>query len=143
MRLYLQSVNGGQARPLSPDIFLGSIAISPDGKWIAGDDRDARLVVAARDGGQRRIIPTASPSSPVGWSADSQSLLVRDMGSVPARVSRIDLASGRAKAWREIGPANLTGVQAIFRLFFTPDLRSYVYSFDRMLVQLYLAEGLK
>jgi eukaryotic-like serine/threonine-protein kinase len=143
MRLYLQAVNGGKARPLSPDIFFGSAAISPDGKWIAGADQDARLVVVARDGAQRRIIPTANPVQAAGWSADSNSVLVRDMRSVPAQVSSIDLATGRAKVWREIGPANLTGVQAIYNLFITPDLRSYVYSFDRMLVKLYLAEGLK
>jgi hypothetical protein len=99
--------------------------------------------VVARDGAQRRIIPTATPVQAAGWSADSRSVLVRDMRSVPARVSSIDLATGRAKLWREIGPANLTGVQAIYNLFITPDLRSYVYSFDRMLVKLYLAEGLK
>ena len=143
MRLYLQAANGGKPRPLSPDIFLSSVVISTDGKWIAGADLNARLTVCAVDGGQRRIIPTAKPVSPVGWTSDSRSILVRDIRSVPARVSSIELATGRAKPWREIGPSNLAGVQAIYRLFITPDLRSYVYSFDRVLVQLYLADGLK
>jgi hypothetical protein len=68
---------------------------------------------------------------------------VRDMRSLPARVSSIDVATGASKPWREIGPSNLTGVEAIYRLMVTPDLRSYVYSADRVLVQLFLAEGLK
>jgi len=143
MRFFLQSVNGGRARPLSPDIFLGSPVISPDGKWIAGTDQDVKLVVVAWDGSQRRIIPTENAVETVGWSADSRSVLVCARRSVPARISSIDLVTGRAKFWREIGPTNLNGVQAIYKLLITPDMRSYVYSFDRVLVQLYLADGLK
>jgi hypothetical protein len=143
MRLYIQDVDGGKARPLSPDIFMGFTVISPDGKWIAGEDQDGKLMILARDGGQRRTIPVPSPVQPVTWSVDGRSVLVRDSRSVPAKISVIDVATGRIKPWHEIGPSNLNGVQAIYRLFVTPDLKSYVYSFDRMLVQLYLADGLK
>ncbi len=143
MRLYIQDVNGGKARPLSPDIFMGFTVISPDGNWIAGEDQDGKLTIVARDGGQRRTIPGPYSVQPVGWTADGRSVLVRESRSVPGRISAIDVATGRAKPWREIGPSNLNGVQAIYRLFVTPDLKSYVYSFDRMLVQLYLADGLK
>ncbi|HLK19630.1 MAG TPA: hypothetical protein VKT81_11760, partial [Bryobacteraceae bacterium] len=143
MRLYVQDVSGGKARPLTPDIFMGFTVISPDGRWIAGEDQDGKLTIVAREGGQRRTIPVPSPVQPVTWTADGRAVLVRDSRSVPAKVSSIDVATGRIKPWREIGPSNLTGVQALYRLFVTPDLKSYVYSFDRMLVQLYLAEGLK
>lgn len=143
MRLYLQDVKGGPARLLSPDLYLGSVVISPDGKRIAGADQDARLVVAGRDGAGLRIIPTTMPASPVGWSADGRSVLIRDLRSVPAAITSVDIETGQAKLWREIAPANLTGVQAIYRIYITPSLRSYVYSFDRQLVQLYLADGLK
>ena len=105
--------------------------------------RTAKLTIVARDGGQRRTIPGPYSVQPVGWTADGRSVLVRESRSVPGRISTIDVATGRAKPWREIGPSNLNGVQAIYRLFVTPDLKSYVYSFDRMLVQLYLADGLK
>ena len=68
---------------------------------------------------------------------------MRDFGRVPSKVYRIDVATGHSKLWTEVGPTNLTGVQNIFRLFYTPDERSYVYSFDRTMAQLYLADGLR
>lgn len=143
MRLYVQDLSGGKARPLTPDIFMSFTVISSDGQWIAGEDQDGKLAIVARDGGQRRTIAVPSPVQPITWTADGKSVLVRDSRGVPAKVSTIDVATGRMKPWREIGPSNLTGVQAIYRLYVTPDLKAYVYSFDRMLVQLYLAEGLK
>lgn len=143
MHLYVQAVNGGAPRPLAQGVYLSGPAISPDGKWIAGADQDGRLIVCASNGDQPRVVATAKHVWPVGWSADSQSVLVRASRTVPARVSVINLATGRAIPWREIGPANLTGVEAVYRLFVAPDMRSYVYSFDRLLAKLYLAEGLK
>jgi len=143
MQLYLQDVNGGKPMPLSPALFLNSVEISPDGKWIAGNNEDGKLVVSGSDGAHPHILATKNLVSAAGWSADSRCVLVRDMRSLPARVSSINAATGASKPWREIGPSNLTGVEAIYRLMVTPDLRSYVYSADRVLVQLFLAEGLK
>ncbi len=142
MRLYLQAVNGDKPRPISPEIFLGEVVISQDGKWIAGSDLEGKLIVCDRDGGKRRTIPTEDPGVPVGWTADSRSLLVRDR-RVPAKVWSVDVVTGRSSSWREIGPSNLAGVQGIYRLFVTPDRKSYFYSFDRVLVQLFLADGIK
>jgi WD40 repeat protein len=143
IRLYQQSVIGGKPIALTPEIFLRYVEISPDGKWIAGSDPDARLVIRSVEGGELRPVVTTQPLFPVRWSSDGRTLLVRDFGGVPAKVYRIDVATGRSKLWTEIGPTNLTGVQNIYRLFCTPDERSYVYSFDRMVAQLYLADGLR
>jgi DNA-binding winged helix-turn-helix (wHTH) protein/Tol biopolymer transport system component len=143
IRLYQQSVIGGKPIALTPEIFLRYVEISPDGKWIAGSDPDARLVIRSVEGGELRPVVTTQPLFPVRWSSDGRTLLVRDFGRVPAKVYRIDVATGRSKLWTEIGPTNLTGIQNIYRLFCTPDERSYVYSFDRMVAQLYLADGLR
>jgi hypothetical protein len=53
------------------------------------------------------------------------------------------VSSGRLTRWQRIGPAEATGVQAILRLFYTPDGNSYVYSFERHMAQLYITEGWK
>jgi hypothetical protein len=143
LRLYLQAVNGGKPQPLVPEIYLRTVVISPDGKWIAGANQDSRLVVCALEGNERRLIPTRQAILPVAWSADSRSVLVRDLGAVPATLYRIDLADGRITEWKTIGPANSSGVASIIRLLYTPNQRSYVYSYQRNLAQLYLADGWK
>lgn len=143
IRLYRQSVAGGKPVALAPEIYLRSVEISPDGKWIAGTGADSRLVIRSVEGGEVRPMATTQPLFPIAWSADGRTLLVRDFGKVPAKIYRIDIATGHTKLWTEVGPTNLTGVQNILRLFYTPDERSYVYSFDRTVAQLYLADGLR
>jgi Tol biopolymer transport system component len=143
LHLYLQAVNGGKPQPLTPEIYLRTVVISPDGKWIAGADQDSRLVVCALEGGERRLISTPRAILPVAWSSDGRSVLVRDLGAVPATLYRVDLSSGRSAEWKTIGPANPSGVQTIVRLLYTPNEKSYVYSYQRNLSQLYLADGWK
>jgi DNA-binding winged helix-turn-helix (wHTH) protein/Tol biopolymer transport system component len=143
LRLYLQAVNGGQPQPLMPEIFLRTVVISPDGKWIAGANQDSQLVVCELEGSERKLIPTPQAILPVAWSSNGRSVLVRDLGAVPATLYRIDLSSGRIAEWKTIGPANPSGVQTIIRLLYTPNEKSYVYSYQRNLSQLYLADGWK
>jgi eukaryotic-like serine/threonine-protein kinase len=143
LRLYLQALNGDMPHPLAPEIYVRNVVVSQDGKWIAGANQDSQVVVCSVAGRERRLIPTKEPLLPVAWSADGLTVLARDLGPVPATIYRIDVSSGRLKRWQSIGPAEGTGVQDIIRLFYTPDGNSYVYSFERLMAQLYLTEGWK
>lgn len=58
------------------------------------------------------------------------------------KVFRRDLITGRREAWREITPADPTGILSFWPLL-SADGRSYVYSFWRSLSSLYLVEGLR
>jgi hypothetical protein len=86
---------------------------------------------------------TEQPLLPVVWSADGRTLLVRDLGALPATLYQIDLPTGHVKPWKKIRPSDLAGLRAIVRLFVTPDERFYAYSFERDLAQLYLTDGWK
>lgn len=141
--LYLQSVNGGKAQPFAPQTYLRNVMISPDGKQIAGNDQDGKLVVLPVDGGPARPIEALPYGAAAGWSADSSELLVRELGMDPVHVYRIDLATGHSKLWSDIEPMHPTGVQSLSRLFYARDQKSYVYSFNRILAKLYLVSGLK
>jgi hypothetical protein len=45
--------------------------------------------------------------------------------------------------WKQLRPADSTGVLAIIAAVSTTDGHSYAYSFDRWLSDLYLVDGLK
>jgi hypothetical protein len=45
--------------------------------------------------------------------------------------------------WKEIAPSDRAGVEAGFTLQITPDGKYYAYSFQRLLSDLYLIEGLR
>jgi serine/threonine protein kinase len=58
-------------------------------------------------------------------------------------VTHRDLDTGRRELWKQIMPADRTGVVAIRGILPTPDGRAYAYSYLRALSELYVVEGLK
>lgn len=71
-----------------------------------------------------------------------KSLLLRTP-NLPVNVTRVDLATGRREAFKQIVPADPAGVQAIPTLWFSADGKSYAYSVGRILSDLFVVDGLK
>jgi predicted Ser/Thr protein kinase len=148
-RLFLQSLDGGRPRPISPEGVTPAIAISPDGNLAAAVAPDQKIVLYPVDGGEPRQVPGAVGGDfPVQWSADGRSLYIRQRPELfsPARIFRLDVKTGERVLWRELFPedsAGVTGVATLSRrVRLTPDGRSYAYTYHRILSDLYLVEGL-
>jgi hypothetical protein len=62
---------------------------------------------------------------------------------MPARVEICDIATGARRPWREIVPPDPAGVLAVGPILIAPDGNSYVYSYRRVLDDLFLVTGLK
>jgi len=60
-----------------------------------------------------------------------------------AKVSLLQLATGRYQPWKVLHPADPTGVNAITGLTVADDGQSYVYSYRRVLSDLYVVDGWK
>ena len=64
-----------------------------------------------------------------------------------SRIYKLDLATGRKELWREIAIPDPAGIMIVGpefpTLLLTPDGSSYVYSYLRVLSDLYLVNGLK
>jgi hypothetical protein len=80
---------------------------------------------------------------PIIWSADNLSLYIYQPGELPARVDRLELATGQRVLWRQLMPSDPAGVENIGPILLTPDAKAYVFGYHRMLADLYLVEGLK
>jgi hypothetical protein len=145
-RLYVQDVDGGKQRAITPEGFavsFGGRAISPDGRWIAALAPDRKIVILPADGGTPRPLPGSTEEEMAwGWTADSRSLYVGRIAA-PARVEICDVATGARRPWREIVPPDPAGVLAIGPILITPDGGSYVYSYRRVLDDLFLVTGLE
>jgi len=59
------------------------------------------------------------------------------------RVYRLDLKTGKRTLWKELMPSDPAGVENIGPIYMTPDARTCVFGYHRMLADLYLVEGLK
>ena len=96
------------------------------------------------DGGAPRPLPGVRNGDDILlWSADGRSILVLRRPSMPARIDRVDIATGRATLWREIAPADRTGMITVASVLISDDENTLSYSVRRLLSELYLVDGLK
>ncbi len=144
VRLFLMDLETGKSRPLTPEGYrLFASCVSPDGKRAAVLGPDRRVYTYPLEGGEPTPVPAIGPlDRVVGWSADGRIVLLR-LAELPARVSRLDAASGRIEPWKQVMPADAAGVSGIGRIYLTPDGSSYVYGYTRVLSDLYVVDGLK
>ena len=69
-------------------------------------------------------------------------VLVRVDGS-RGEIHRLDLATGERRLWRELAPPDPVGLFGVPRVLLSADGQSYVYSYVRLLDELYLIDGLR
>ena len=146
-RLFVQDLSGGKsARPVTPE-GVGAIGeISPDGKLVAAISPDHKLMLYPLEGEQPpRLVSGATPNDAlIRWHSDNHTLYVYQRGELPTTIYRLDVESGRRELWRELMPADMTGVAISSpHIVITPDGKSYAYSYYRNLSQLYAVDGLK
>ncbi len=141
VRCYVQDVAGGKPRPVTPE-GTSQVFVRPDGREILVKTSGGELDLFPVDGGEPRPVPGAdADDSVIRWCADGRFLIVARGGEVPARVERLDVATGRRELVRTIGPAELTGVLQVGPFAFSDDARSYAYACRRMSSHLFLVEG--
>ena len=144
-RLWVQDLAGGKPRPVSPEgVGAYPLTVSPDGKFVSAAGADRRPWLYPVDGGQP--IPVeglAAGEALTQWSPDGRFLYAGDISSLPARIFRIERATGRRELWKELMPSDPAGVLAIFGAQASADGRSYAYTYARDLSDLFLVEGVK
>jgi Tol biopolymer transport system component len=138
--LYTQSIDGSNLKALQPEIWLTKVAISPDGAKIAGLHPTKNLVVLDAEGGAPVEIPLGFPATPLRWSEDGRYLFV-STNEVPARILRIDVQAGTYAVWKIVAPSDLAGVNQIFTMLLTGDAKTAIYSYERMLSEVYVVNG--
>ena len=65
------------------------------------------------------------------------------MAKYPAEIFQLDVATGRRHLWKTLIPPDPAGVYSIIEFQVTPTGHAYVYSYTRLLSQLFLVRGLK
>ncbi len=142
-RSYLLDTQGGTPHPLTPEGTIGGLP-TPDGKFVlAVDAKRARWLYPIAGGEPVKLNFVPNPDERImGFFDGGKSLLVRT-ASVPVKVTRVDIATGRREPFKEIMPADPAGVQAIPTIRFSTDGKSYAYSIGRILSDLFVVDGLK
>jgi serine/threonine protein kinase/Tol biopolymer transport system component len=144
-RLFLWELSSGKPHAISPEGYRTfSRTVSPDGKLVAVRGPDQRLYLYPIAGSEPAAIPgLTADDTPTAWSSDGRFLYVYRRRELPARVYRLEVATGRKELWKELMPFDAAGVTAISPPLVTPDGKTYAYGYIRTLSDLYLVEGLK
>jgi serine/threonine protein kinase len=136
-------------KPVSPENIWGDayrpFAVSPDGRYVAGMTSQQTIAIYAADGAAPPINVGGAEAGevPIQWSSDAASLLVYRPTALPARVFRVNLATGARELWKEFTPTDPAGVYKIAPICVTADGGAYAYDALRMLSDLYVADGLR
>jgi len=145
-RLYLQDLASGAIRALSPEGYraAGRLAVSPAEKSVPVVGPDRKPYLYPLQGGEPVALAGATFEDRwIGWTPDGQFLFLYRVGEIPAKVYRLEVASGRREVWRELLPADSAGVDSVGPVLLVGDGRSYVYGYSRTLSDLFVVDGLK
>lgn len=143
---YLQDIATGELRRLEGEASAeGTGAASPDGSRVAIGPAGGSLRLHSLQGGPLQTLEGfAEGETVLQWGADGRFLLVGDLSRLPAKIHRIDLATGKRTLWKELAPAGMLGLTGIPTLSVTPDGRYYAYSYQQTLTSdLFVMEGWK
>jgi serine/threonine protein kinase len=117
--------------------------VSPDGeRFVARGFTGPARIFSVETGEAMPIPGLEAEDSVIRWSSDGRWLYFYRRG-MPARYGRVEIDSGRREELGEVAPSDRAGAVGIWPLLVSADGRSYVYSYPRFLVDVYLTDGLR
>lgn len=144
-RLYLVDLDTEGVRPISPEGSGTHISpVSPDGSLISAKGADGNSWLYPIAGGTPRKVPGLPEGEGVlAWTSDGKAVYVGGIGEMESVISLVDLATGKRRGFQTVGPLDKTGLTYVSPPNFTPDGKYYVYSYNRQISELFVADGIK
>jgi len=145
LRVWVYDIESAKLQPVTPEgIFGADGQLSTDGKFVlARCIEEGYCLYPVLGGTPQKVAGLETEDAPVGWTTDPDSIYTLRAGSFPAKVEIVNLSSGERTLWKEIVPPDLAGTVLPLSLQITPDGSAYVYTYRRVLSDLYLVKGLK
>jgi len=144
-RSWVLERGSGVLHPITPEGVSGT-HVTPDGEWLLAARPGEKPLLYPVPGGEPRSVPgLGSEDTPVEWSEDGRFLYVRrDSWEYPYKVAlyRLNVTTGDRALVREYVPEDVR-VSEVLPLVMTPDARFLAYTYARIQLDLYLAEGLR
>ena len=142
IRDYLLDMRDGKIRPVTPT-GTRSGKLSPDGMRVVTKDIAAQkyVMVDVASGNVSEIPGIEKDDEVLGWTVDSRTLNVWNQ-ELPARVSQVDVASGRRQLMQTVEPLSMLG-SMYARMVTSADGKTVAYRHRRGLYAIYMADGLR
>jgi eukaryotic-like serine/threonine-protein kinase len=150
-RLWVQSIDNSKPIAVTPENVSGT-QVTPDGAHVLGRDGKRKWYLypvpdvgraSARLDGLKPVLHVPAlrgDDVPVRFTSDGRALYVSSFGKIPAVLTKVDLATGARVQTFEAMPADPAGLSNVGPIFVTPDGGTTVYSYTRLLSDLYLVD---
>jgi Tol biopolymer transport system component len=145
-RMYAQNSTKGEIRSLTPPILVNpksqSRLVSPDGRFCFSWDPGGRGGLYPLSGGEAQVVKGLLPEDRwIGWASDGQSAFVYQDKKTLAFIFQLDLVSGSRRLVGKAAPQDPSGLTTVGPLIITPDGKSYAFSYNRSLSDLFVVQG--
>jgi hypothetical protein len=144
-RGYIHSVSNGTTTRFTrlgvTPLPMQKMVVTPDGNAVALRDPAGKIRTFPTGGGEPAVIPgLADGEFPLSWSDDPSIAFVTGAG--PSwRIDRLNVTTGQRTPWKEVTPMQNTGVTRT-GIAISPDGEALVYSYEQVLSNLYVVDGL-
>jgi hypothetical protein len=141
-RCYEQDLKGGAPKAVTSD-GTESALLADDGRTLLLSTSANTYQIATIDGDSApKDMNGLTPSDyPFGWTRDTRGIMVVAGVTIPARVERVDVATGARTLIKELAPPDRAGVNVIVPSQWIEDGRGYVYTYFRELSKLFVVSG--
>ncbi|MGB9074029.1 MAG: protein kinase [Terriglobales bacterium] len=140
-RTYLLDTKTGKTSAVTPEGTTDPL-VSPDGKAVIAHDEQQEFRLYPLGGGNPQPLKgLADGELPIQWDTSGTKLYVWDR-TFPAHIFLVDLKTGGRQPWTTLVPPDSAGV-LYGNIVMTPDGKTSVYRYRRVVTTLFLAEGLK
>ena len=138
----MQDTDGGEPLPVGPP-GVSRPLVAPDGRAVAERTEGGPVLFTIGAPDVRPCPGLEAGDIPIAWSFDGRWLFFRRERPPIVEIRRVELSSGRQNLVRAVAFPDPAGVRTSGWVRVTPDGKYYAYSFERVLSDLYLAEGLQ
>jgi serine/threonine protein kinase/Tol biopolymer transport system component len=147
-RIWLQDVNGGAPKAISPEGVVGRL-VSPDDQWVLVQQKDAgsgdihRGLLSIGEGKVVDIAGLRPTDFPLGWTSDGQLFVAtRDGRRTALHVEKLNPHTGVRASWRDLATAPIGGILPDPPII-TPDGNTYGFDYRVRLSDLYTVSGVR
>jgi Tol biopolymer transport system component len=141
-RTYWTDLNGA-THAVTPEGVRG-LTVTPDSKYVLAADRQGKNLLYPLQGGEPK--PLSANLDPddfvLRFEPDGKSLIVAKQ-AVPARIIRRFLDNRPAQVLDVVAPSDPAGIIELRNFQLSTDGKSYIYSYYRVLSDLWIVDGLK
>ncbi|MBL0209970.1 MAG: protein kinase [Holophagaceae bacterium] len=146
-RVYIQDLEGGQARPLTPEgttLPLRGAFLSPDGHHFLARGREGPALwdLETPEGPPTFVKGLQDGQWVLQWMPDMKRILVYRPGRLPVTIHALDPASGKQVPWRTVAPPGYLDAR-LDNARLTPDGTTLVTNYRRRLSTLFVMEGVE